>query len=150
ILFVVGWVKAREWGLTRTMVAWTLSIVLAPVLIVGAGLAVAATGLVMSEHFSSAEAAGDARPELATRERVAGVAQGDVRGDALAAQADPGTLEAFRGRVGQVVEFRVRGRTTGTVYGTDTYTDDSDLATAAVHAGVLRDGGEGVVRVTVL
>ena len=36
------------------------------------------------------------------------------------------------------------------MYGTGVYTDDSSLATAAVHAGVLRAGEEGVVKVTIL
>ncbi len=64
--------------------------------------------------------------------------------------AGPGTLESYRGKVNQTFTFEVTGRRTGTVYGTDVYTDDSDLATAAVHAGVLKDGERGVVRVTVL
>jgi hypothetical protein len=41
------------------------------------------------------------------------------------------------------------GAATGSVWGTDVYTDDSDLATAAVHAGVLKDGQRGRVRITI-
>jgi hypothetical protein len=36
------------------------------------------------------------------------------------------------------------------IAGTDIYTDDSALATAVVHAGVLAVGQTGVVRVTIL
>lgn len=66
------------------------------------------------------------------------------------AQPDPGSLTGYRGRNGQVFYFRVTGTTTGSIYGTDIYTDDSSLATAAVHAGVLTSGQTGVVKVTIL
>jgi hypothetical protein len=36
------------------------------------------------------------------------------------------------------------------VRGTDLYTDDSSIAAAAVHAGVLRPGEKGYVRVTIV
>lgn len=42
----------------------------------------------------------------------------------------------------------VTGRTTGTVYGSKTYSDDSDIATAAVHAGLLKEGESGFVMLT--
>ena len=63
---------------------------------------------------------------------------------------DPGNLAGFRGQVNQSFYFQVTGRLTGSVWGNGTYTDDSDLGTAAVHAGILRDGQQGIVRVTVL
>lgn len=66
------------------------------------------------------------------------------------ARPDPGTLGAYRDRVGQTFAFRVTGAADGTIWGTDAYTDDSPLATAAVHAGVLRVGETGVVSVTIL
>ena len=40
--------------------------------------------------------------------------------------------------------------TSGTVYGTDIYRDFSPLEVAAVHAGVLENGENGVVKVTIL
>jgi hypothetical protein len=64
--------------------------------------------------------------------------------------ADPGTLQAYRNRIGDVLYFEVTGGVGGTIWGTDVYTDDSLLATAAVHAGVLRTGQKGVVKVTML
>lgn len=63
---------------------------------------------------------------------------------------DPGTLHAFRGKVGKTLKFEITGSSKGTIYGTDIYTDDSDLATAAVHAGILKEGEKGVVLVTIL
>jgi beta-lactamase regulating signal transducer with metallopeptidase domain len=63
---------------------------------------------------------------------------------------DPGNLESYRERVNQSFDFLVTGSTDGTVWGTGTYTDDSRLAAAAVHAGILTDGQTGMVRVTIL
>ena len=62
---------------------------------------------------------------------------------------DPGSLGNYRGRNGAALYFRVTGSTAGGVWGTGTYTDDSNLATAAVHGGVLRAGQEGIVKVRI-
>ena len=64
--------------------------------------------------------------------------------------SDPGALTDYRVHTGMSFEFRVTGSSAGTIWGSGTYTDDSALATAAVHAGVLKDGESGVVRVTIL
>jgi hypothetical protein len=63
---------------------------------------------------------------------------------------DPGTLTGFRGKDNEVFYFRVIGATDGQVWGSDVYTDDSHLATAAVHAGLVKSGGTAVVKLTVL
>lgn len=64
---------------------------------------------------------------------------------------NPGNLAGFRDKTYQSFFFQVTGAATGTIWGSaGTYTDDSELATAAVHAGVLKAGESGVVRVTVL
>ena len=42
------------------------------------------------------------------------------------------------------------GQNTGAVWGTGVYTDDSSLATAAVHAGIVKVGQKAVVKVTIL
>jgi hypothetical protein len=63
---------------------------------------------------------------------------------------DPGTMTDYRGDNGQVFKFRVIGNASGSVFGDGIYTDDTRVATAAVHAGVLRDGEEGIVAVKVL
>lgn len=47
----------------------------------------------------------------------------------------PTDLKAYRGSVGQIFAFLVTGNSSGTIYGTGIYTDDSVLAVAAVHSG---------------
>lgn len=51
---------------------------------------------------------------------------------------------------GTVLYYEVTGSNQGSVYGNGIYTDDSSLAAAAVHAGVLASGQTGVVKVTLL
>lgn len=63
---------------------------------------------------------------------------------------DPGNLTSYRNQTGATLSFTVTGATNGSVWGTGVYTDDSSLATAAVHAGVLRPGETGTVQVTIL
>jgi hypothetical protein len=87
---------------------------------------------------------------------------GADKGDSLAdALPDPGTLAGFAGQVGRTYVFRVTGAGAGAagqpgqlqiggVWGTGVYTTDSALALAAVHAGILRAGQTGPVRVTLM
>lgn len=56
----------------------------------------------------------------------------------------------YRGQLGQTFLVQITGSIHGSVWGTGVYTDDSSLAAAAVHAGALRDGQTGVVKVTIL
>lgn len=73
--------------------------------------------------------------------------------EAANALPDPGPLSTstFIGHIGQVFTFRVTGGVAGgTIWGTDVYTLDSTLAMAAVHAGVLKPGQTGIVRVKIL
>ena len=65
-------------------------------------------------------------------------------------QRDPGTLSNYRSEVGRVMYFQIIGSNQGTIYGTDVYTHDSRLDTAAVHAGVVKLGEEAIVKVTIL
>jgi hypothetical protein len=65
-------------------------------------------------------------------------------------QQDPGTLANMQVTGGQTYYFRVAGAGGGVVWGTDVYTTDSSLAAAAVHAGVLPMGQNGVVKVTIV
>jgi hypothetical protein len=60
---------------------------------------------------------------------------------------EPGNLSQFRGKVGKILKFQITGSTTSQIWGDGVYTDDSDLDTAAVHAGVLEDGQSGTVSV---
>ena len=83
---------------------------------------------------------------LAIRARVR-----QLRGDLLGVRPDPGNLTEFGPEhFGRGLLFEVTGRTDGSVWGTDVYTADSRLAAAAVHAGAVRVGEKGLVRVTVL
>lgn len=85
---------------------------------------------------------------VAIRDRIRQL-KSDLRAAAVDAKPDPGMLMGFRGQLGKVFHFRVTGNAAGFVFGSDVYTDDSNLATAAVHAGVLRDGQTGIVKVTI-
>jgi hypothetical protein len=64
---------------------------------------------------------------------------------------DPGGLTEFRNRSGQTFKFRITGTDAGSVWGgvNGIYTDDSRLAKAAVHAGILKIGEAGAVTVTI-
>lgn len=48
------------------------------------------------------------------------------------------------------VVYEVTGTTAGQVWGTDVYTDDSSIAAAAVHSGILQPDETGTVMVVVL
>jgi hypothetical protein len=64
---------------------------------------------------------------------------------------DPGNLKAYEARRGESFSFRVTGAVSGgSIWGTDVYTTDSRLSMAAVHAGVLKAGETGVVRLKIL
>jgi hypothetical protein len=101
--------------------------------------------------------------------------QGMAEPVAKDALPDPGNLYSLQGQIGKTFAFTVTGgmvpgqgvpgggfvigpggRAVGAVmmggalWGTDMYTLDSSLAMAAVHAGVLKMGQTGVVRVTIL
>jgi hypothetical protein len=63
---------------------------------------------------------------------------------------DPGNMSAYRGFNGKVLQFHVVGNAGGSVYGDGIYTDDTRIAAAAIHAGILREGEAGVVQIQVL
>jgi hypothetical protein len=62
----------------------------------------------------------------------------------------PVNLTGYPGPVGKVYWFKVTGDLGGSVWGTQVYTSDSTLAAAAVHAGVLKAGQTGVVKVQIV
>lgn len=74
----------------------------------------------------------------------------EEEGDDRQAEPDPGNLVNYRERVGKIIAFRVTGANSGFVWGSDVYTSDSALATAAVHAGALKLGQTGIVRVKIV
>jgi len=63
---------------------------------------------------------------------------------------EPGNLNPFAGQVGTKLAVRVTGGVGGLVYGSGPYSVDSNLAAAAVHAGVLKVGQTGVVEVEII
>ncbi|HEY4263361.1 MAG TPA: LCCL domain-containing protein [Schlesneria sp.] len=63
---------------------------------------------------------------------------------------DPGMLYEYANRIGETFYFDVTGQIGNTIWGSEVYTADSYLATAAVHAGVLKVGQRGIVKVTMI
>lgn len=61
----------------------------------------------------------------------------------------PANLYDKANQIGKTFTFKVTGAA-GSVYGTDVYTLDSSLAAAAVHAGVVKMGATGVLRVKII
>lgn len=99
----------------------------------------------LQKEQDAATRAGQLDEALAIREQVS-----KLLGSLVEALPDPGTLTNFRGQNGQTYCFEVTGRSGGTIWGSGLYTDDSDIGTVAVHAGLLREGQKGIVRVTLL
>lgn len=63
---------------------------------------------------------------------------------------NPGNLFSYNNKINETMTFTVTGKIGGNVWGTGTYTNDSDLASAAVHSGVLKDGETKAVTVTIV
>ena len=63
---------------------------------------------------------------------------------------NPGNLSGYQQKIDQTFYFDVTGRAHGTIWGSEIYTCDSNLSKAAVHAGVLKVGQRGIVKVTIL
>jgi hypothetical protein len=61
-----------------------------------------------------------------------------------------GGLNGFSGNIGSTYDFLVTGTTAGSIWGCNVYTDDSNLATAAVHAGYVGNGVTRNIRVLLL
>ena len=78
---------------------------------------------------------------------VTGPATVDLVNEGLPPRDTPVTMSMFRAQAGQTLSFAIRGRDDLPVWGTTTYTDDSPLEVAAVHAGLLRPGQSGIVKV---
>jgi hypothetical protein len=63
---------------------------------------------------------------------------------------DPGILYDYANRIGETFYFDVTGQVGYSIWGSEVYTADSHLATAAVHAGILKVGQRGIVKVTMV
>jgi len=57
---------------------------------------------------------------------------------------------AYRGRSNEKFQFLITGTSSGRVWGSGPYTDDSNIAKAAVHAGKIRDGETGSVTIRIM
>lgn len=62
----------------------------------------------------------------------------------------PATMMGLCETLGATYYFRVKGEAAGTCWGTDVYTGDSQIAMAAVHAGVVKPEHEAIVKITVV
>lgn len=69
--------------------------------------------------------------------------------DGVPAMEDPGNLVAYRNLLGSTLSIRVTGSTDGAIWGSGPYSDDSAVAVAAVHAGLVAPGETAVVRVMI-
>lgn len=86
----------------------------------------------------------DRRGKLTPRQLHKLLDQGFLASDA------PANMVDLCDPIGATYYFRVQGTTDGPVWGSDTYTGDSMLAPAAVHAGVVKDGESAIIKVTVI
>jgi hypothetical protein len=62
----------------------------------------------------------------------------------------PFSMSGLCNTIGATYYFRITGAAEGQVWGTDTYTRDSSLGAAAVHAGLVKPGQQAVLRVRVV
>jgi LCCL domain len=94
---------------------------------------------------------GELKLKLADARSIGG---GPDEDELLAANAQPAPayMVTYANQFGKTHTFKLVGGlpNTGTVWGTDQYTLDSSLAIAAVHAGILKPGETGVVRVKIV
>jgi hypothetical protein len=74
----------------------------------------------------------------------------ELENDGSAVAVAPVNLVQFQNEIGKSFTFKVTGSSGGSVWGTDVYTTDTTLATAAVHAGLLTVGQTGTIRVTIV
>lgn len=65
-------------------------------------------------------------------------------------QMAPDNLSVYRGQNGILLQFDVTGSAAERVWGDGLYTDDSSIAAAAVHAGLLHDGETGRVVIEIM
>jgi len=109
------------------------------------------TGKIGQESWKAMTAQfGVVQVKLADVARAVSQAHPEPIDEKLVSQPDPGTLTGLQGQIGKVFAFRVTGALQGNVWGTGTYTSDSTLAVAAVHAGVLRVGQTRTIKVRVV
>ena len=62
----------------------------------------------------------------------------------------PDNFTTYRVKMGQSFTFKITGATGGRIYGTNIYTENSNTATAAIHAGVLHVGETKNITIKIL
>jgi hypothetical protein len=109
------------------------------------------TGWIGASSFRVSTAQfGEQQLKLSDVHSMRSLTTGGMEPESGNALPDPGNLTSLHGQIGKTFLFKVTGAMNGSVWGTKTYTSDSPLAVAAVHAGVLRPGQTGVVRVSIV
>jgi len=86
----------------------------------------------------------DKRGKLSPRQLKTLLDRNRIAGD------PPSSMHGLCEATGETYYFRITGAAEGQVWGTDTYTRDSAIGAAAVHAGLLRPGETRVLRLTVV
>lgn len=61
-----------------------------------------------------------------------------------------GSMDKFGDMTGKTFSLTLTGSRGGKIWGTDIYTDDSNISTAAVHANALKEGETGTILITML
>jgi hypothetical protein len=92
----------------------------------------------------------DGKEQVLTWKEAKAVAFGKLAADEkleIVAAAGGSVYALLTTHFDKVVGVEVTGRVAGSVWGTGPYTADSDLAAAAVHAGVLKDGETAVIKI---
>jgi hypothetical protein len=72
-----------------------------------------------------------------------------LRSSSIGVPLDPGNLLNHQGQIGKSLVFEIVVSNQGPLWGTDVYTLDSFLAVAAAHAGIVRIGERGLVKVMI-
>jgi hypothetical protein len=98
----------------------------------------------LSPHF------GEVQVKLVDVRNLRSLAYVEPDKEVVNAVPAPASLQPLQNQVGKVFHFTVTGAVNGGVWGTDIYTLDSHLPSAAVHAGVLKPGQTGVVKVKIV
>ncbi|MDW5300448.1 MAG: LCCL domain-containing protein, partial [Sedimentibacter sp.] len=95
------------------------------------------------ENNNSSQTTTTTIPPDTNSQQPAAIDNSALNGDGL-------DLTYYRSRVNEILNVTVTGSLDGPVWGNGIYTDDSDVSTAAVHAGIVKYGETKTVRVTIL
>jgi hypothetical protein len=93
---------------------------------------------------------GEQQVKLADIRSLRSLAVKPAANPAVRIETDPNVVGANANQFGKVLYVRMTGVNNGALWGTDLYTTDSTPGMAAVHAGVLKVGETGVVKVTIV